>query len=261
MPVLVNTYGPKLGACNICGVHGPLTEDHTPPKGCYRPSQVDIRHLSYLLAGTPNPPKGRRSQNGVKYRTLCHRCNNTLLGSKYDPPFIEFVNAAAEYLRSTVALPSTVTIPGRPQCIVRSLLGHLSAQGVGRYLKGPLTEAVRDYLLDDSLPLPPGVRVFYWAYPHRIHVMLRDAAYTQLSVGKPFAFWLLKFFPIAFLVAWDEPVGLPYPMHDFESWRSVSINHAADLPLSLSDFPPLLWPEAPTEDSMVMYGQEAIHVV
>lgn len=260
MSILITTWGPKTGTCNICGEYGPLTEDHTPPKGCSRPTQVEIRHLSYLLSGSANPPKGRRSQNGVKYKTLCHRCNNTLLGGRYDPPFIDFVNAAAAYLRSPLALPAAISIPGRPQAIVRSLLGHMSAQGVDRYLKGPLTEAVRDYFLDDSLPLPDGIQVFYWAYPHRLHVMFRDAAYVHLPNGQPFSLWLLKFFPIAFLVAWDEPIGLRYPIQSMEPWRSAPINHTTDLPLDLANIPPLFWPEAPTNESMLMYGQEAIHV-
>ena len=259
MSILVNTFGPKTGTCNVCGDYGPLTEDHTPPKGCYRPRQVEIQHLSYLLAGSKNLPKGRRSQNGVKYRTLCSRCNNTLLGSKYDPAFIEFVNAVALHLRSPLALSSILTIPGKPQAIVRSLLGHMSAQGIDRYLKGPLTEAVRDYFLDENLPLPAGIKVFYWPYPHRIHVMCRDAAYTHLPSGQPFVIWLLKFFPVAFLVAWNEPVGLTYPIHSLEPWRSARIDEVAQLPLSLVGIPPLFWPEAPTRESILMYGQEAIH--
>lgn len=259
MPIPVNTFGSKIGTCNVCGEYGPLTDDHTPPKGCYRPRQVEIQHLSYLLSGAKNPPKGRRSQNGVKYKTLCKRCNNTFLGLKYDPSFIDFVNLAGLHLRSPLALPPTITIPGKPQAIIRSLLGHMSAQGINRYLKGPLTEAVRDYFLDDTLPLPPGIKVFYWAYPHRVHVMFRDAAYTYLPSGQFFILWLLKFFPLAFLVAWDEPVGLIYHVHSFEPWRSASINEVVELPLSLSNIPPLFWPEAPTNKSILMYGQEAIH--
>jgi hypothetical protein len=135
----------------------------------------------------------------------------------------------------------------------------MSAQGVDRYLKGPLTVEVRDYFLNDTLPLPTGIKVFYWAYPHRVHVMFRDAAYAHIPSGKPFALWLLKFFPLAFLVAWDEPVGLKYPIHSLESWRTAPIDHIADLPLSLFNVPPLFWPEAPSDESMLMYGQEAIH--
>ena len=91
--------------------------------------------------------------------------------------------------------------------------------------------------------------------------MFRDAAYTHLSSGQPFTFCLLKFFQIAFLVAWDEPAGLKYPIHNLERWRSAPINLVADLPLGLSNIPLLFWPEAPTEDSILTYGQEAIHAV
>ena len=38
--------------------------------------------------------------------------------------------------------------------------------------------------------------------------MVRDAAYANLAGGAPFAAWLLKFFPIAFIVAWDSPKKL-----------------------------------------------------
>ena len=83
----------------------------------------------------------------MKYRTLCHRCNNSLLGARYDPPFIAFVNEISLLLKSSIYLPSTLSIQGQPQAILRSLLGHIAAQGVNRYLKGPLTEPMRDYIL------------------------------------------------------------------------------------------------------------------
>ncbi|MBB6557469.1 hypothetical protein HNP48_000133 [Acidovorax soli] len=170
------------------------------------------------------------------------------------------MNEAARHLRSPLSLPETIVIRGRPQAIVRSLLGHMSAQGVDRYLKGPLTEPLRDYFLDETKPLPADIKVFYWAYPHRVHVMFRDAAYAHLPSGKNCMIWLLKFFPLAFLLAWDEPVGLNHTIHSFEPWRDVAIDHVADLPLNLYGVPPLFWPEAPTRESILMYGQEAIHV-
>src|SRR5690606_2194766 len=145
----------------------------------------------------------RLSQNGVKYRTVCHRCNNTLLGAQYDPALIEFVNRVAVVLRSPLQLPKDFAILGRPQAVSRAVIGHLSAQGVGRYRKGPLTEAVRDYFLDPSLPLPEPLRVFYWAYPYQSQVLVRDAGYIHLGEGKPFALWFMKFFPVAFMVTLD----------------------------------------------------------
>jgi len=145
---------------------------------------------------------------------------------------------------------------------MRSVLGHVAAQGVDRYKKGPLTEAVRDYILDESLPLPEGLSIFYWAYPHSAHVMVRDAAIMNVAPSaKPFAMWLLKFFPLAFMIAWDEPHGMEFTPHSFESWRSLPFSYRAELPLTLRPTIPAYWPEAPTDNTLIMYGQEAIHAV
>jgi len=260
MSILIATRGPKVGQCNVCGDYGRLTEDHTPPKGCQKPTQVELRHLVTLLSDEPDKAKGRFSQNGVKYRTLCHRCNNTLLGTKYDPAFISFVNSVGGLLKSSLHLPSVVTIKGQPQAILRALVGHISAQGVDRYLKGPLTDAIKDYFLDTSKPLPEGVKVFYWAYPYRPHIMFRDAAYLDIASGSVFGIWMLKFFPIAFLVAWDDPVGLANPIHTFDPWRSIPFQSVVDIPISLRPIPPMHWPEAPSDQSVLVFGQEAIHV-
>lgn len=109
----------------MCGESGPLTEDHTPPKGCYKPTQVEIQSLLRRLSNTAEGKRSRFSQNGVKYRTLCHRCNNTLLGATYDPEFISFVNHVAALFNSQIALPEVLSVPGQPQAILRSLLGHI----------------------------------------------------------------------------------------------------------------------------------------
>lgn len=260
MPILIATRGPSHGQCNICGEIGLLTEDHTPPKGCLKPTQVELRHIVQFLSDDATKAKGRFSQNGVKYRTLCKRCNNTYLGAKYDPAFITFVNSISQLLRSPISLPDRLMVQAQPQAIIRSLIGHMSAQGVDRYLKGELTEPLRDFFLDETLPLPENIGVYYWAYPHRPHIMARDAAYLHIPTGHVFTFWILKFFPIAFLVVWGEPQGLSYPMHSLNAWRASPFNTIADLPIELRSIPPQYWPEAPMDTSVVTYGQEAVFV-
>ena len=141
------TKGPRIGRCNICGDYGPLTEDHTPPKGCVHPTQVEMQHITAALSQEPSQTRGAYSQNGVKYRTLCGVCNNTRLGARYDPHLISFVNAIGQVLRSQIYLPNSLTLNVRPQPVVRAILGHMAAQGVDRYEKGPLTAEFRSYLL------------------------------------------------------------------------------------------------------------------
>jgi hypothetical protein len=59
--------------------------------------------------------------------------------------------------------------------VMRSVLGHLRAMGIGRYRKGHMTEPMCDYILDRTLPLPNQIRFYYWLYPFRRRVLVRDA--------------------------------------------------------------------------------------
>lgn len=257
--IQIATYGPKVGRCNACGEHGPLTEDHTPPKGCHKPTQVQLRHLTYLLSGGSSQAPSRLLQNGVKYRTLCHRCNNTLLGANYDPAFIDFVNAIATALQGD-SLPSVVSVEIQPQAVVRSLIGHMSAQGVDRYEKGAVTEPMRDYFLDRTRALPDSLRVYFWLYPFRQHVMFRDAAYADLSTQSTFAIWLLKFYPVAFALTFDDAPLIAHPgIQSFDQWRDARYEQKAAVSASLRVPVPQMWPEAPTPTSMFVVGQEAVY--
>lgn len=258
MSVLISTRGPKTGTCNICGVHGKLTEDHTPPKGCIRIGQVEMHHVVEHLAAERSAVKGRLSQNGVKYRTLCAECNNRFLGTEYDPVFIDFVNTIGQVLRSRLELPNPIRINTKPQRVMRSLLGHLAAQGVDRYKKGGITEPLRDYFLNPAEPLPSSLNIYCWPFPFNDHIMARDCSITDLKVGKPVAIWFLKFFPIAFLVTINEPPGYTFHATELSTWRSLEIDGECEIPLEIKSIQHQRWPEAPTKTSIIMYGQEAI---
>ncbi len=265
MPVQIATIGAKQGHCNICGTFGELTEDHVPPKSCVRVGQTELQHISGLL-GTVKEPRGKiRSANGVKFLTLCARCNNTLLGGKYDPAFAEFVNEFATRLQAQRAsgyIPDRLIIEAQPQAVMRSVVGHIFANGLDGYQKGPQTEPIRDYLLDESLPLPHGLHIYYWAYPDNNQVLVKGAGRGKLTAEglEPFTFSLMKFYPFAFMViVGGPPHGTEYPMMQMEPWRNVPYSRRAALPVMLAPIPPIRWPEAPVDDWVLLYGQDAIH--
>lgn len=257
MAILIATRGPKHGRCNICGEVGALTEDHTPPKGCIRIGQVAIRHIVDRLGAEKPTKKGRHSQNGVKYRTLCGRCNNGRLGANLDIEFNSFVNQVGSFLQSPIRLP-TMSVKAKPQKIMRAVLGHLAALGVDRYEKGPDTEPLRDYFLDDSLPLPEMINIYYWVFPYKGQVLTRDCAYLDFRVAEPVVIWFAKFFPIAFLVTWSEPPGYNFGLPNLATWRSIAIDEIVDLPIPLHPVVHQYWPEAPSEHSIITYGREAV---
>ena len=202
------TRGPKTGQCNICGDLGLLTEDHTPPKGSVRIKQVEMLHITSLLSAERAGVRGRISQNGVKFRTLCNRCNNTILGSNYDLAFNEFSQNVTSYLKSNLVLPETVNVRGKPQKIARALFGHLTAIGIDRYKKGKNTEDLKDWFLDESRPLPDYLSIHYWVYPYQTQVLIRDGGLRNLRVQDPAVIWLMKFFPIAFSSSFSSPILL-----------------------------------------------------
>lgn len=219
---------------------------------------MERRHITEKLSVTANPSPGKRSPDGVKFRTLCERCNSKLLGGRYDPALIEFVNAVTVYFRSVLYLPATMSVRGYPQKIIRSVLGHMSAQGKGRYLKGPNTEPFRDYFLDEALPLPAGIKVYYWLYPFYPQVLIRDAGYMDIQHGSSVVIWLMKFFPLAFLVTWQDETEHRFPLPNFDSWRNAAISDEVDIPLDLRHIRHPDWPENPSDNSALLYGREAI---
>lgn len=256
------TKGATKGVCNICGEYGPLTEDHTPPKGATRITQVEMHHIVTALSAEQAGSRGRISQNGVKFRTLCGRCNNSLLGANYDIAFNDFSQRVASYLKASIMLPQAMRIRGKPQKIARSLIGHLCAMGVDRYQKGPHTEDIRDFFLDPAKPLPDYLDIYYWLYPYNTQVLIRDAGLRNLNVEDHAVIWLMKFFPLAFLVVWDKPKGYEYTQFpNFANWRNSNIEDEVEMPIGLNVIPHQRWPEAPEQNSFLLYGDAALGVI
>lgn len=244
------------GQCNICGEFRKLSQDHTPPKGCGNISAVEIGYITDRLA--VNAEKSRRliSQNGVKFHTVCERCNS-LLGYECDCELINFSNALGNCVRSSLDLPPVISISVCPQRIMRSVLGHISAQGIGRYEKGDITEPLRDYILDQHAPLPDGVDVYCWLYPYRTQVVARDCGHLYVPTGKTYIVWLLKFFPIAFAVVFDAAGEYGFYAHNLAKYRYFGIDETVNLPMVMRDIKPQTWLEEPTKTEVVFYGKEA----
>jgi hypothetical protein len=254
----INTRGPKHGKCNICGDIGPLTEDHTPPKSCLGITGAELHSLHDTLSndGRDKWNLPRRFQGGVHFRTLCSRCNN-LLGTDYDPALAEMCSQVRTFSQSTLQLPAWLTLDIDPQAVVRSVLGHLSAQGVDRYEKGPLTESLRDYILNSALPPPATMRVYYWLYPHRPQILVRDAAMMSLRFNATFGFWLMKFSPLAFFATIDEPEQPLFDITNFDMFRNDLIGANQRVALRIRPQVKRHWPERPDDDHVLLYGQQA----
>lgn len=84
---------------------------------------------------------------------------------------------------------------------------------------------------------------------------------AALSGTNPIRFWCLKYFPIAFMVTWylDRREGIAAP--NLRDYILGSGDHPANVILPLRSIPHPLWPEAPTDNGMVVCGADAVGAV
>ena len=248
------TRGAKVGPCNICGNVGPLTEDHIPPKGVSRVTQVLMLNIVDFLQIQRPKKSGRISQNGVKYRTICSQCNNELLGLNYDPTLITLTKNVRTHLESFLLLPTSMSLMIKPTRLVRSIVGHLLAHGVNEHRNGKMVANLTDYFLDESAPFPEGLNIYYWVYPYNDQVIVKGATLSLYYMNSFAVFMLLKFFPLSFLFVLDKPSEWKIPFYRLDSLLTQSIDDEAVMHINFKNLPPQRWPEAPTDTGMVMHG-------
>lgn len=261
------------GYCNICNQFGKLTLDHVPPKGSVQLRASETAYFLHALQGSAQgrvticgderllPPRGgrRRSQNGVKFRTICATCNNARLGAKYDPELKRVANVIGQLARAQaeadLRLPPSLRVSVRTHYLIRGIIGHLLAAVEPRDRSKPRSgfdagfhRHLREYFLDESIPLPKTVRVYYWLYPTQdrqviingLALQLKDGAATFI-VGS-----LIKFFPVAYYIVNTDAVsplelGVPW----IEGGGCNDLACQVDLCLRPASIPPLDWPEVP----------------
>jgi hypothetical protein len=243
----------KVGLCNICKKSASLSWDHFPPKGGIDLKPVEQVTILEHLVGNPEEQKARISQNGVKYRTLCKHCNERL-GHSYDPVLNNFALGVGRILKSIVEVPPIFHYKTQPAVLTRSILGHLlAAKGV--IDNAAFDQKIRDFLFDDLARLPEEIKIFYWVYPYREIVVVRDVAMPAIR-GNFSQFGLfsgiLKYFPVAYLVCdLEKYEGLD----ELTIYRDLKLEETAEIKIRLTDTRHSAWPEMVEEGNFLLGGR------
>ncbi len=154
----------REGSCNICGKIGPLSWDHVPPKGGIELEPVEIGRVAAVFVSGLASEHQEISQNGLKFRTLCAKCNS-YLGSQYDPALNDFARTVGRFLRTSLELPPIVHVEAPPTAIARAVLGHILAARLSTQdsFFDPL---IRQLVLDPAMAIPEDMSIFYFVYPY-----------------------------------------------------------------------------------------------
>ncbi|MEK5376543.1 hypothetical protein [Paenibacillus sp. FSL P2-0173] len=243
----------EVDICNICLQKKKLSWDHIPPKGGIELSEVEQWNVMQHMVG-PTDTKYIPSQNGVKFRTLCQQCNNSLLGAKYDPILNSFAEEIGQYLKSSLTIPAVIRFKTKPVMIVKAVLGHLLA-AKGNLSYSNQDKAFREYILNSETAVPNGYKVFYWVYPYNNVKIMQDFSMMKVigpESGKHGMFSMLKYFPIAYLVTdLNEYEGLD----ELTQYCTSSHDTEVEIPVRVSNLRGQKWPEI-NKDSMLLAGDD-----
>ncbi len=226
-----------------------------PPQVCPTAKNRVISKLLYQMIGDRSF-RPRISQNGVTYQTICEDCNNKL-GNRYDWALGEFSKKIESFIESKLTLPDSFEVECYPNAIIRSVLGHLLAAKTETD-EVVIDKLIRPCILDYSLPIHDDIHILYWVYPYEETIILRDfgmpAARGRLqTVG---FFNLIKFYPIAFLIAHELPFYEKLPtLHQF---NKLSPGDKANIQINLRSVKHSTWPEECVGlENFLVFGRSA----
>lgn len=250
----------KKGICVICGNPGKLTRDHVPPKGTNAPRDVDVRTLGEYLGS--DFTKVRRLLGGFEVPSICGACNNVRLGQQYDPELKSFTAEVALWVRASIEegliLPPVPTFRCRPVRILKAIMGHLLAaeRRADRHAAprdAPMIRTMREFFLDFDACLPSTFEVFAWPYSSHLVVICNGMGFVQPG-GATLVCDVLKFFPLAFLIAFGRPATIRVNLPRLNIPSGLGPRDVVELEVDFRARIRVDWPEQPDQEDMILFN-------
>ncbi len=252
----ISNKGPSEGYCVICGTHGKLTRDHVPPKKCNNLNNTELKVLQSRFAKTA---QRTISRGGTHFKTLCGKCNSEQLGVEYDPWFIELSKVIkASFLEEN--LPQKICLTITPQRIARAVVGHILAavaveETKSGLINSPMSDTLRKYFLNKTLPLPDEIEIYYWLYPYKDQVLIKGMGKCQFGIKEMLVGHIFKFFPLGFLLTWERPDNIKVNIPILLKNKKMKINEREQIEIELC-YPPRDFPESPKDGELFLLNDQ-----
>lgn len=198
----------NIGVCSICKQEGKLSDDHIPPKSCGNNGRSLYISFTpeYLQSGSIK--KQKISQNGLKFRTICPRCNNEL-GAKYDKDLFLF----RQFILSIIS-NSKIDMKYNELNVIKGILGHLLA--ASELDESIPANDIRKFYFDDNLNCMKeflskySLLCFYYPYRESIFILknyvpIDFSGQDKIPEGMISSFY---FYPFAFVFC-DKTTKFP----------------------------------------------------
>lgn len=149
--------------CRICGVLGPMTFEHVPPRAAFNSEMSIALDMKHYLETVPHEPisaaRRQKQPRGSGGYHLCARCNNET-GALYVPAYVGWVMQGQRF-RSTLGRTNSISLPFNilPGRIFKQILAIFACTcGPGLFNKNP---QLRKLVLDrNARGLPDHLRMY-----------------------------------------------------------------------------------------------------
>ena len=216
--------------CNICGNITKLTWDHVPPKASGNNVEVNV---NTLYKGLPTDTSFQKKyQSGIKYRSICDKCNNELL-SKYDVSHRDFIEDIKQLLKTSISLPEVVHIPVKINKVCRAICGHLLAAKNFYDDQCRVDKDLREYILNEKVTISSKYGLYYWIYPYNTICIVRDIVVKSFSGKIAFPEKMISSissYPIAFII--EDGTTNKCGLIDLLKFTTDDINEVVNVPIN-----------------------------
>lgn len=238
-----------------------------PPRGSARIGAVEVRTFSEHFSSEKT--YFRISQKGLLVRSICGTCNNYRLGRLYDPYLNKISHEVKSFVKAhndrRLIWPNKFKITMTPQRVARAIVGHLlggslSEDKKNTPIKAPMPNGLRKYFLDPSSIVPKQVEIYYWLYLSNVQKILKNFGIAVPGRRSPIIGDLLKFFPLAYWVVWDQPDDIQVNLPKLIKRKDIGLDETDDMHIDFQNIPRVDWPENPDDNLVILYRDESTMV-
>lgn len=196
----------RTGKCRICGIIGPLTFEHVPPRAAFNDRRafvlqgMDVLQLHW---GQDVEKKKKILQRGVGEYTLCARCNNNT-GSWYGDRFARFCHSGFDLLLAA-GLNPTLCYPMHffPLAVIKQVATMFFSVNADSFADCN-QELVRFVLNKEAKYLPDPYRIYAYLNLTGVGRYVGTAAMTSLDGHAPVVMSEISHIPYGFLMTMDS---------------------------------------------------------
>lgn len=197
------------GVCHLCGVEGPLSYEHVPPRAAFNDRRIaNHSGVDIIASWDPREELHRRKGGTINQRgsggyTLCGRCNNKT-GTWYAADFVRWAYQTAGIVARSEPGAGQLYLPHFifPLRVLKQVIAmFFSTNGEGFHVKQP--ELVRFILNKEATGLPPHIRVY--CYLNASPVVRSTGVFAAISLerGEGRVMSEFTFPPFGFVMAFE----------------------------------------------------------